>query len=621
MPHNGGLTQVNPWFAYNAGDYSFLNRLKQAADWEVRDNSGAKDPSKHDANGWCHTIYNTGVYARTHIPSASDRPGNWVLKWTGGGTLSATGLSAQTATDGRFAFAPGAQVVDIHITGVTTPGSDYPHDIIFCHEDDEAQVALQPYGFTELVKTKNSKTGVWRCLDWQQSNVANVVRWADRLPTTHWSFTAPKYPIELYAGTTTNSGDDYSATLSGFALVDKAQVIVNFNADSTGTTPTLEVSGTGVKTIRNEYGGELSSSRRPKSGRVGTLTYDLDLDCWLKLGGDTNVFSQGISSGVPIEAILLFCDEIGAHPWVLSPYLTVDPMSDWTVEQATAIKTYSDASATWMIPRYEPPNESWNNQFRVTQYGYLKEGVRVGSPTFDIHNWYGRVLSKIGKVISTLYADDRTKYQVICGVQAYGSTAGSNARLTSASYVAETGDAGDAAKFWATHVAPAIYWSSSFDGTTTDDTMAAEYATATDARKTELIEEYLTSDEGTNAVSWADTIARIDAWNTWRNSFGVTMGFTSYEGGYATAGYLPGSAELDAFQRAAYFSSTLYWLTQRQYKYILSLGGEFPSAYVFSGVNEWALFNPNIYATPSTAYDAAVDFSNNRLKLRLRVLA
>lgn len=605
MPHSGGRSVVNASFLASFDkDYLFCNLLLHAQDWEARDNSGAKDPSKHDADGYCHTIYNTGVYGRTRAPSALERPGNYILKWGGSGTCGATGLAAQTGANGRHVFLPGATTIDVFVSGVTTPGSVYPHPIALIHEDDEALYDADPLAISPYWLSKHVKTGVWRTLDPVNSNFSNVVKFADRLPVSHWSFAAPRYPSQYWAGSTSNVGDAYTATLSGFVLVDKAQVIVNFNADASGTAPTLDVSGTGIKTIRNEFGGTLSSSRRPKSGRVGTLTYDAVLDCWLKHGGDTNLFSQGIASGMPIEVIAKICKAIGAHPWVLSPYLTVDPLSDWTAGQATYLKNFAESEAPWMKPTNEPPNETWNSGFWSTQYAWLMEAAR-GHGNFDTHFWYGRALAKVGKVIDTIYAGDRSKYDVCCGVHLYGSVSAFRERLDSTRYVSETGNAADAAKYYATRVAPSNYWSPSFDGTAAAQTMADEYATATAERREELIVEYVESDAGSGSSrSFVDCLAQIDLWNTFRNSFGVTLGLTFYEGGYSVTGYLAGDANLDAFQRASYYSQSLYNKTIEMYDYIISIGGEFPSLYKFSGPNEWAVFAPSIRDTPSTEWDA-----------------
>ncbi len=172
--------------------------------------------------------------------------------------------------------------------------------------------------------------------------------------------------------------------------------------------------------------------------------------------------------------------------------------------------------------------------------------------------------------------------------------------MTSANLVAETGQAGDAAKFWVTKVSCATYWHSSFSGTATETTMSAEYDTASDARKTEIVNQYVTDETGTNIFTLTASKTKALLWKNFGLTHGVD-GFMPYEGGYDN-GYS------EDFTRATYFAPALHTRTQNQYTYIDSIGS-FPSIYTLSGVSNWGFFNPNIYATPSTQWDAVIAYN------------
>lgn len=621
MPHNGGLSQAVFWFLTFGGEFPFLNLEKASPTWGTVDNTANILPANFDANGYVHTITNGGVKHSYAVPSQSERPGNYVYKWDGGGTMhrgftattvSGSLTSSAGTTNNRCEFSTSATTFITGVSGVATPGGgagNYPTNFRVCHVDDEALLDAGEM-FSVLLKTRLAKIGVLRFLDWQLINTTQLRLWEDQMPEAHYSYGAAYW--KYYAGLTTNSGDDYSVTYGSGGPVDGEQIMVTFNATSSGFTPTFNKNGTGAVDIKFMDGRTLAFDVwKPTIGRTGVLTYNLALNAWLKMGGDTEAYDAGFY-GVPVSIMLRLCEEVGAHPWLHIPYQAVDPMTNFTTELATACKAYAEANATWMIPRYEPINEVWNSAggFPCTRLANALENVRVGSATDDYHNWYGRVLSKVGKAVSAVYADDRTKYQVICGVQTYGSTASSANRMASARYVTETGQAGDAAKFWATRVAFANYWHSSFAGTATEATMATEYATASTSRKAALLAEYLESNAGSNAFDMEGSLTQAGIWTTWAATF-TGVGSTLYEGGY-DYGYSEGSDDLQTFTRAAYFSPALKRQTQYQYQKLVSLGAEFPSLYTLAGASDWGYggVGESIYqATPSAQWDGIVDYN------------
>jgi hypothetical protein len=360
----------------------------------------------------------------------------------------------------------------------------------------------------------------------------------------------------------------------------------------------LNIGGTGAKNILNEYSNPLSfgGDSYPVGGSyksLATLIYVAALQAWIKQGGDTASGNQGLNNGVPPELMLRLCAEVGAHPYFISPHHALDGDTDYMPSLAAYCR---DNAPSWMIPRFEGPNELWNtfsgfyaahfanarqaviNGSQVpggvlttttysasalvyptdvdgaawssgTKYskitfstagnsfiagsrvafgnawggisilnnnqGYVG-GVNIGgdpntitvtipystsmpdgAPTSgtytsggtitpnvgDFHNWYGGAMSKLGQIVSAAYDADRSKYQVICGVQtANGATAGDRnnniPRLDSTSFVRRVPPSGltaTPAKDWVTHLATAQYFTPSAHGTAAE-TGAGGYA-------------------------------------------------------------------------------------------------------------------------------------------------
>lgn len=116
-------------------------------------------------------------------------------------------------------------------------------------------------------------------------------------------------------------------------------------------------------------------------------------------------------------------------------------------------------------------------------------GTAQGNAT-DVHNWYGRIISKIGQQAASSYGvvqaqvKTQTKYQVCCGVQTGTGTAtgtsgigtnSSDARLTAAAYVVESGNSNNAASVWTTHVRVTNYISPNTYGTSAETTLSTAF--------------------------------------------------------------------------------------------------------------------------------------------------
>lgn len=607
---NGGRSQVNFSSLQGGGAYPFLNCLKAAQLWSYVDNSGTVAPSSLNSDGYPTTITNGGVYTVFFVPSATDRPGLYRVRWTGTGTVNVTGLSNYSGGD--TTFAPGDTRIVLQITANTSMSN-----LQIFHVDDGAALdAGQVFGTRFKAKLAEGNFGVLRFLNWQSSNTTNVRYWADRKPASYVFYAGDEMRASIYAGATSHSGNAYTVSApSGWGgLVDKAIVTVKFDNTATAGASTLNVGATGVKSICLPWGDAINDGDTfyyPRAGFYATLVYDADLDVWLMHGGNQSFSDVFIQSGIPPELALQLCEEVGAHPWFCVPYLSCDPITDWITGLATYCR---DNAPAWMIPRFEVcPNESWNSGggFFGTRYGWKKAfdhwGALAGS--FDIDDWVGKVASLQGQAVSAVYSADRARYQSIVGVQTQGNPA-PDARLNSTLYVSQ--DGGSAAKNWVTHVCCATYYRDTYtDAQRT--TAATDYDNAVGAPAKLVIATALVDSATVDGVSdqYEHGLPRTEdayiAWKAWAAGFGVSK-LTAYEGGWAPD--YTGNALLDALYAASKAVAGLAGYTTTNYSNFTNAGGEFPSCFQFSGNgNVWSVFDPDIYATPSPQWTAIVSFN------------
>ncbi len=612
MAHNGGRTQIGLNLVQTGRVYPFINALKAAQRWTLLDNSGSPLPSSLSTLGYPIVSGAAGqVYTTFTIPSAADRPGDWRLRWTGTATLNVTGLgSTGSATNGDFTFSPGTTNPVLQITA----GTNLTNVEMF-HEDDEALVDAGEVFNTKFLDTlAYLNPGVIRFMDWQWNNTSNVSQWAHRKPLNYATYADHEFRASAYAGVTTNSGEAYSvaAPPAWGGLVHGALVIVKFNATGSTDSPTLNVGGTGAKTIRDQTGYTLQSSTRyPTSGKMGTLIYSAAQDVWMKRGGDTFKGDWFIENGPPIETMLRLCEEVGAHPWFCPPCYTCD-----THEWLTGLATYVEANApSWMIPRYEvAPNETWNGGggFHGTYYA-KKQGAAYWGLSADgiegMHNWVGRSASLGGQALSTVYSGVRSRYQAVVGVQTHGGTSQAAPRMTAEYHVNTQG--GDPAYDWVTHLSIANYFRDTY--TTAERTqLGVDYAAAVGQPAKDAISDAFVLSATVDGVgdTYRFSVPRLrvlyGTWKTWAEGYGVD-GLNFYEGGWSPD-YSPDSTQPTTDTDDAYynsrFSEELPLLTERNIFSCIDVGGEFPSHYYMGGSGVWALYDPNTYETPSTQVEA-----------------
>jgi hypothetical protein len=629
---NGGRSQVNLNFLQTGSDYPFLNCLKTAQSWGLADNSGWPDPDTLDSDGYPISISHGGVYTVFFVPSQASRPGNYVMTWNGNGTVTCgmgntpvSGSRTSTNGSGRYVF---TTTETRFVIGISAIGNPRISNLQVFHINDEAALnAGQVFGAKFKQRLTEANFGVIRFLNWQRGNTTNVTTWATRKPITYAFYAGPEFRASLYAGLTTNVGAAYSARLPGFSLVDKATVIVKFNA-SNSSACTLNVNGTGAINILSEYATPLSPNSN--STIVGgtwqslaTLVYDATLNAWIKQGADIAVGSAGIDSGCPPELMVRLCAEVGAHPHFVTPPLAIDPATDYMPSLAAYCR---DNAPTWMIPRFEGPNELWNYGAGFYQTAYAANKATAYGWGADFHNWYGKAISVLGQAVSSVYSGDRTKYQVLCGVQtaAGDSTAGtvaSDARLTAARYVAQVGPAQSPytkspASNWVTHVCNAQYYAPSEYNTPQEATDAAAYAAAAGNPSLQLsmASAYAnTANSGSGLYTISKCAIFYKNWKAWAQRFGVQR-MCGYEGGYSPD-YV-GPPQVDALRAASKQAASLSGLTTLNYNNFDGLSGdgfvaEFPSCFQLSGAdNVWSVLDDVYQTSNPPQWNAIVAFNH-----------
>lgn len=537
--HNGGRTQVNFNRIDTGGDYPFLNVVKTCSNWAYQSAPNANavlDPALLDSNGYPTSIQAGGYYGVCYIPHQLSRPGDYVIRWTatGGtstvrtmGTLVSGSFSA-TGTSGRAVFTP----VSTRLTpGVSSMASGYVDSITIVHVDDEASwLAGNVFGVKFKERLAEANFGVLRFLNWSVGNTSQVTTWATRKPVSYFSYHAQEFRSTFYAGQTTNTGNAYSLTIpggiihaadattwtAGQAPKDKDTLIVLFNAAATKSgTCSLDV-GSGAINILNQYSDALTvgTNSYPEGGLanlgIATLIYDAALNAWIKQGADTAQGARGLNNGCPIEIMLQLGAEVGAHVYLTAPHMACTPMTDYHAQLAAYLR---DNAPSWMVPRYEGPNELWNTVFQGTNYAEnIATAYGWGA---DYHNWYGRAMSTIGQDISAAYSGDTTRYQVLCGVQtAFGADSGDRAthapRLNSTKYLLQTPQSGytaTAAKNYVTHICCAQYFAPSDYGQAAETTYATAYAGA--AFTGSISGTTLTTSSPTGTIAIGQTIKSI----------------------------------------------------------------------------------------------------------------
>jgi hypothetical protein len=281
---NGGKSQIQSQQPVFSGDFPFIDLLRdQANSWQGTDttnNNSAIDPSWLDANGYplASALSGTGAVSLhvAAVPGGSSRPATaanpFVVTWQGTGPITVrivnypltfltcancTGNSQPSVLDpssglykGRIEFYPTTynnngsppsfyvQVLSMGVGAAFTMNAGQA-GIEMHFLDDETNSPGYLTG-TEIVSAKykqvlqQSGAGIFRAMDWLNTNATDASTWATRKTYTYPTWTDDEYRASLYPGDImTNSGNNYSLTSGSFALADKLTMHVHLSADDT----------------------------------------------------------------------------------------------------------------------------------------------------------------------------------------------------------------------------------------------------------------------------------------------------------------------------------------------------------------------------------------------------
>lgn len=584
MAHNGKLIQINMPDGGSQGCYPYLNCMKSGGGWYDL------PAANMNAQGYptCNASV-SGANMTINMPSQAQRPGNYVYVWNGTHGVGFSGASTVSGSpstgSNRWVFTPPSGTSSFTVTGndfstMTTPSTDS----YVCHVDDEAALLSG-----EIFQTKFlgliAEAGVIRFMQAQAIPVGSQSTWSTRKDLLYAWWDGYEYRSSIYCGVTTSTGDAYSAALSGFTLTDKATVHVKWDHSATTDAVTLNVNSTGAKSVLTLGGGALDSGYRPEINKVVTLVYSALLGGWCKFG-DAFLGYQGLNNGWPPEAMVALCNKVNAHMWVCTPYLAYDPITDWVNSMCTYAKNNLNAGLKIFV---EVNNEVWNGAlaYQGTQYANNASTALWGSEQYP--EWYGKALSETGQAVSAVFNGDRSKYEVVCGVQAHGVVSDSIPKLTATNYVTING--GQPAYKWATKVAPANYYN---PGLTDSEQMAAAYAYSLgDTSQADVVAQSTFNDGTTGNASFAipNTKRLMDHWFNFGMAYGIPLCF--YEGGY-TPYFLDNdmTASISAVTKAA--------------NAVVTISGTDPVPVAgmtmsFSGVSGMTQLNGNSYTVVSVA--------------------
>jgi len=408
-----------------------------------------------------NTIVMAQLTSTTYRVSKSQTVTSAAMTADGGSTSSSSGVDS-----GFFSctIASGVAALVFRIMSMGS-SSDYINNVKIFHADDAALLqAGNVFGQKFKQRLIEANFGAIRFLNWQSKNTNNITTWDTRKPINYAFYAGYQLRSDLYAGITSMAANAYSTAAvpaihssDGTAWVngdapkqgDTIHVLINASAVQSGTC-SLRI-GTGGSTsainMLNAYSGPLSigSDSYPEGGTfksLATLVYDATLAAWIKQGGAAEG-SAGIDNAAPPELMLQLCKEVGAHPWFIAPYLSIDPATDYMPRLVDYTKTYIQANAPWMIPRFEGPNELWNNGAGFYQTGYAVAKSAIEWSGGNYHDWYGKAQATLGQICAAILGGGLgTSYHLVCGVQT-GSlpTSASNERMAASKYIAQAAPA------------------------------------------------------------------------------------------------------------------------------------------------------------------------------------
>lgn len=454
MPHNGKKLQTNCWALNYGGTLPFANCYKDGGVGTLGDVT-ALGFIKEGVSGISPVFW---------IPSQTDKPGHWIVKWKGtckpnidGTVLSGTYLTA--SSNGRVVVDVSAHTTDAtgcRIVGgySNTLDSDPLTAFVWVHENDEAAydawVADNRLGspFNPDLITRLSKFGYVRTsLDWCDTNFAMYNKWSHNKSVDYAVWSDNDHRASLDVGTTSGTFPTFTlSTTHGSSPQHMDTHIFQWGADCTGTGDglPLDFSINGKKAY-NVYGRDLwHQAWVPKTGGRSMIVYSSILNGWYLKGGAPGAFGGTftyLDTYLPWELQFKLCAEAGAHPHFTLPYLCqLDETMDFFAGLVTAFKAFKDDpvnDAAWMIPTFEGVNECWPLDGGFPGNSVCKDASIAKWGVADQDSYYGYVMVLMGRICESILGHGN--YEMFCGVWFLQSTASASLRMTNGKYVTVNG--------------------------------------------------------------------------------------------------------------------------------------------------------------------------------------
>lgn len=235
-----------------SSSYPFMNLLKTGSWWKGNNNT-PYDPQYFTDDGYPTSLPKGQAGTQFTCPTATERPGNYVLITDGSGSINIQDLNGKvlfsgsvsgTGTQKSFAHTNNTGIMKLYITSVGSPPIS---SIRVCHVDDVNDVLagkIFQHKYTDLI----GKFGVLRFMSVQNTNVTNVVKWSDVRPDTYFNYGGGDdsgwFPSRCYAGTAQQAGGGgqnnfhYTITSSkinggaAYTPSNNDRIICNFSAAS-----------------------------------------------------------------------------------------------------------------------------------------------------------------------------------------------------------------------------------------------------------------------------------------------------------------------------------------------------------------------------------------------------
>lgn len=436
VPHitNMAIIHVDDEAAYNSGQIfgtQFLARLKQAKPAVIR------FLNWQNGNGNNCTTWDNGRRPETYYQYQSGQTRvDYLCNPAGSGITTSSGSDYTVSGPTGFTTLNDKQIV--HVVYNSTSATTFP-----------------------ITLTSGQPNFTWTAHGLQNNNWVYLTNDGGTIPSPFVTGNLNLFPFVansiMYVNRVDADTISLSATPGGAPITPLANSTGLITARSVQT---INVGGTGQFPI-------LSNTRPPSVSGGGyitgnsinsfdTLVYDDLAKAYNRQG---TIGSPGlIQNGVPFSLFIKLSALVGAHPHFVALAYTVTPMTDWHKQAGAYCR---DNGPSWMVPRFEGPNEVWNTPISTLYAGTISTLYGWG---LDINNWYGKVVSTIGQDLNSVWPGDvnGVKYKVLCGCQAtnFAAPTQNDPRLKSTKYLTQTPQAGylaDPAYKWCTSVTLASY--------------------------------------------------------------------------------------------------------------------------------------------------------------------